>query len=339
MRIAQPVARSARSVMAPPLAGLLWKPRNARPGAAARCAGAAEQRLRRGPAEPCAELVHGAGVPEVPRGHCREPCAERQLGCAKESVRRLRGRACGHGAGRAARSGAGGQRSGVRALCAGLGGGARRKAAAEKGVRGSLPAGRVAVRRAAGQGRACAAGTPETRRPWQGQGGGAGGCGGGQGRGRGPRAGGGGSLCSAGPRRRWNKGAAALLPALSLVLEEAPRSHRGPPDRSSPLGQTRPGGTGWPSRWDRPRMKKTQHPDGIERRARQGCGDRRRAARPEPRPVRSAQPGAVPERVPPAHPSPRVPPTPLGNSRVGSKSCGGSVPLLSRLRPQPSAAA
>lgn len=166
-----------------------------------------------------------------------------------------------------------------------------------------------------------------------------GGCGGGQGRGRGPRAGGGGSLCSAGPRRRWNKGAAALLPALSLVLAEAPRSHRGPPDRSSPLGQTRPGGTGWPSRWDRPRMKKTQHPDGIERRARQGCGDRRRAARPEPRPVRSAQPGAVPERVPPAHPSPRVPPTPLGNSRVGSKSCGGSVPLLSRLRPQPSAAA
>lgn len=50
-------------------------------------------------------------------------------------------------------------------------------------------------------------------------------------------------------------------------------------------------------------MKKTQDPDGIERRARQGCGDGWRAARPEPRPMSSAQLGAVPERVPPAHPS------------------------------------
>lgn len=65
-----------------------------------------------------------------------------------------------------------------------------------------------------------------------------------------------------------------LLRALSLVLAVAPRSLRGPPDCLSPVGQTRPGDTGWPSGLDRPRLKKTLHPDGSERRARQGCGDK-----------------------------------------------------------------
>ncbi|XP_071661596.1 uncharacterized protein [Patagioenas fasciata] len=166
------------------------------------------------------------------------------------------------------------QRSGVPALCAGLGGrrGARRwLTSTERG--GGSGVGCAGQRRggsgrwggsggsaACAGARACAAGAPKTRlrrrrRPWRGHVVGvSGGCG--EGRGRGPRTVGGGSLCSSGSRRRRNKGAAGPgwgprpLPALSLVLAAVLSSRRRPPRPSAPVreGTSRrprlPGGAG-----------------------------------------------------------------------------------------------
>lgn len=66
--------------MAPPLVWLLWKPRNAGPGAAARCAGGsgvAASVPRAGRGRAMCRAGDRAGVPEMPRGHCsRAMCGE-----------------------------------------------------------------------------------------------------------------------------------------------------------------------------------------------------------------------------------------------------------------------
>ncbi|XP_071593746.1 collagen alpha-2(I) chain-like isoform X1 [Heliangelus exortis] len=233
--------------------------------------GAAEQRLCRGTAEPCAVLVHSGEN----TGGMELPLHQRKVRRGSVNSRR---RVCGGCAGGQSGSAGKGQRTGTargelrRAVPEGSGAERRAGFVSGAGWRSEEQGGGLRERSGA-EGRqrsgVCGAADGRWRAPGQMHvrrshlGGVSGGCG--EGRGRGPPpaaaeafvprglAGGG----TKERRGRAGAGASGMLPELSVVLAALRSSRRGPPGSLAPDEQARPGGTGWPVRWKHPQGKQT----------------------------------------------------------------------------------